>query len=74
MGLRRLIPTPSSDPNDPLNWSNPFKLYITGLACMAVFMADFGSAAATVAIFQMAVDFTGFPPNIAKTAYFFSVS
>jgi MFS family permease len=71
---RRLIPTPSSDPNDPLNWSKPFKLYITALACSAVFMADFGSAASTVAIVQMAIDFTGLPPNISRTALFFSVS
>jgi len=41
---------------------------------MAVFMSDFMAAASTVAIFQMAVDYTGFPPDIPKTAYFFSVS
>jgi hypothetical protein len=36
-----LIPTPSRDPNDPLNWSRAFKIYITVLACAAVFLSNY---------------------------------
>jgi hypothetical protein len=69
-----LIPTPSSDPNDPLNWPHSFKVYIAAVACIAVFLSNFLAAGPTVSIVQIAIDFTGPVPDIPKTAYFFSVS
>lgn len=36
-GNRLLIPSPSNDPNDPLNWSKAQKWWITILVCCAIF-------------------------------------
>ncbi len=70
----RLIPTPSSDPNDPLNWPHWFKVYIAAVACIAVFLSNFLAAGPTVSIVQIAINYTGLPPDVPKTAYLFTVS
>ncbi|KAK0101288.1 hypothetical protein ONS95_006465 [Cadophora gregata] len=76
-----LIPTPSQDPNDPLNWSKPRKYYMAILICLAMFMCNFLAAGPSVAILETALEF--FPPiagpdgisaAIAKTAYFFTTT
>lgn len=39
-----LIPTPSKDPNDPLNWSQPYKHYMAFLVCLAMMVCNFLAA------------------------------
>ena len=39
-----LIPTPSNDPNDPLNWSQPYKKYMAFIVCLAMMMCNFLAA------------------------------
>lgn len=39
-----LIPMPSSDPDDPLNWSRPYKYYVVFLVCLAMTMCNFLAA------------------------------
>lgn len=41
-----LIPTPSDDPDDPLNWSKPRKLMST--ICMIVFVLSIGLASSAL--------------------------
>ena len=54
-GKTVLIPQPSSDPNDPLNW-NPFKKHITLLVITVVaFLPDFGSSMGIVTLLPQAV-------------------
>ncbi|KAI3328911.1 MFS general substrate transporter [Xylariaceae sp. AK1471] len=70
-----LIPTPSNDPNDPLNWSQAYKHYIAAVVCLAMLVCNFLAAGPTIAIVETALDF--FPhegPNqsIARVAYFFT--
>jgi MFS family permease len=72
-----LIPTPSNDPNDPLNWSTAYRWYIAILVCLAMFFCNFLAAGPTVAIVDITIDFEGppgptFPAHIAKVAYFFT--
>lgn len=64
-----LIPTPSDDPNDPLNWSRGFKWYMTCVVCMAVFMSNMTAAGPSIAILQTSATFGTLPP---KTAYVYS--
>lgn len=53
-GKTILFPQPSSDPNDPLNWS-PFKKHLTLLIiAMVAFLSDFGSAMGVVALLPQA--------------------
>ncbi|GAM35792.1 hypothetical protein TCE0_017f04389 [Talaromyces pinophilus] len=73
-----LVPAPSSDPNDPLNWPRWFKLYTAVAVCFAMILCNFLAAGPTLAILQTAQDFfpnwkeTGMSGPIAKTAYFFN--
>lgn len=79
-----LIPTPSSDPNDPLNWSSWTKHTIAILICVAMLWCNFLAAGPTVAIVQTTLDFfpgalptsdpAGFSANIAKVSYFFTTT
>lgn len=76
-----LIPTPSKDPNDPLNWSKAHRVYLAILVCCAMFFCNFLAAGPTVAIVQVTIDFEGVPPTqpafpaaIAKVAYFFTTT
>lgn len=54
-GKTVLIPQPSSDPNDPLNW-NPLRKYVTLLVItVTAFMPDFGSSMGIVTLLPQAV-------------------
>lgn len=53
-GKTVLIPQPSSDPNDPLNW-NPLRKYVTLLVItVTAFMPDFGSSMGIVTLLPQA--------------------
>ncbi|KAJ2907049.1 MFS general substrate transporter [Zalerion maritima] len=79
-----LIPTPSNDPNDPLNWSQPYKYYMAIVVCLAMMMCNFLAAGPSIAIAEAA--FTFFPSSfasgdegainsaISKCAYFFTTT
>ncbi|KAH8597367.1 major facilitator superfamily domain-containing protein [Bisporella sp. PMI_857] len=78
-----LIPRPSQDPNDPLNWSQRKKYYMATIICVAMFMCNFLAAGPTIAIVATAFDFFPAAPKegpaaigaaIAKTAYFFTTT
>lgn len=49
-GHTRLIPQPSDDPNDPLNWSWRKKHTILFVVAMAAFLPDYGSATGAVTL------------------------
>lgn len=54
-GKTVLIPQPSSDPNDPLNWS-PIKKHITlTVISIVAFMPDFGSAMGIITLLPQAM-------------------
>ncbi|KAH7023400.1 major facilitator superfamily domain-containing protein [Ilyonectria destructans] len=75
-----LIPTPSRDPNDPLNWPQWRKYYTAGLVCLAMSMCNFLAGGPSIAI--VATAFSFFPnaatdgtlatSAIPKVAYFFT--
>ncbi|KAJ2994545.1 hypothetical protein NUW58_g1529 [Xylaria curta] len=70
-----LIPKPSNDPNDPLNWSQAYKYYIATVVCLAMLVCNFLAAGPTVAIVETAVEF--FPTDdidlsVSRVAYFFT--
>ncbi|EHK50919.1 hypothetical protein TRIATDRAFT_54316 [Trichoderma atroviride IMI 206040] len=70
-----LIPPPTNDPNDPLNWSKIRRYYIAILACIAMFLCTFLASGPSVALPQMAEEFLGHSGStpaeqIAKAAYF----
>ncbi|KAL2209249.1 MFS general substrate transporter [Sarocladium strictum] len=73
-----LNPTPSDDPNDPLNWSQGFKYYMAAVICLAMFMCNLVSAGPSVAIIETATTFfpdrdkTSLSHAIATVAYGFS--
>ncbi|KAI0482200.1 major facilitator superfamily domain-containing protein [Xylariaceae sp. FL0804] len=72
-----LIPTPTADPNDPLNWSQGYKYYMATIICIAIMMSNFLAAGPTIAIVSTTMDF--FPnsplaPSISKVAYFFTTT
>ncbi|KUJ06858.1 MFS general substrate transporter [Mollisia scopiformis] len=73
-----LVPKPSTDPNDPLNWSQPFKIYVAVVTCFGMLMCTFLAAGPTVALVQIAMDFSGGNPNleaiIPQVAFFFTTS
>ncbi|KAI0017930.1 major facilitator superfamily domain-containing protein [Xylariomycetidae sp. FL0641] len=58
-----LIPTPSSDPNDPLNWPYWYKYYVTGLASWCIFLCTFCTAGPAVVLPDMASSFFGAPAS-----------
>lgn len=78
-----LIPTPSSDPNDPLNWSQAYKYYMAIVICIAMMMCNFLAAGPTIAIVETAFSFYPSAPMggdpaigaaISKVAYFFTTT
>ncbi len=54
-GKTILIPQPSSDPNDPLNWSSVKKHVLLFVITVVAFMPDFGSSIGIVALLPQAV-------------------
>ncbi|GAB7355622.1 hypothetical protein MBLNU459_g6346t1 [Dothideomycetes sp. NU459] len=76
-----LIPTPSKDPNDPLNWSAGYRIYLALLVCLAMFFCNFLAAGPTVDIVNITIDFFGTPPMtpgflpaVSKIAYCFTTT
>lgn len=76
-----LIPTPTDDPNDPLNWSKAYRWYIAVLVCAAMFFCNFLAAGPSIVIVDLTATFFGPPPtnpnfvsDISKTAYFFTTT
>ncbi|KAK4230533.1 major facilitator superfamily domain-containing protein [Podospora fimiseda] len=77
-----LIPTPSSDPNDPLNWSQSYKWYLATVICLAMMVCNFLAAGPSIAMVHITMDFfTGAHPGrnprvfieaVAKVSYFFT--
>ena len=54
-GKTVLIPQPTSDPNDPLNW-NPLRKHVTLLVItVTAFLPDFGSSMGIVTLLPQAV-------------------
>ncbi len=53
-GHTRLIPQPSDDPNDPLNWSWGKKHLILFVISWASFLPDYGSATGAVTLLPQA--------------------
>jgi len=53
-GRTILIPQPSEDPNDPLNWSWFKKHLILIIISATAFLADYGSATGAVALIPQA--------------------
>lgn len=53
-GRTRLIPQPSDDPNDPLNWSTTKKHIILFIIAFASFLPDYGSATGAVTLIPQA--------------------
>lgn len=45
-----LVPQPSNDPNDPLNWSSFKKHLILSIVCFASFLPEYGSATGAVTL------------------------
>ncbi|RKL27785.1 hypothetical protein BFJ72_g12913 [Fusarium proliferatum] len=74
-----LIPTPTNDPNDPLNWSKPYRFYIAVLVSCAIFFSNFLAAGPSVAIVSTTESFFGppgpdFSAQVSKIAYFFTTT
>lgn len=53
-GQTRLIPQPSEDPADPLNWSQRKKTVILFVVAFAALLPDYGSATGAVTLIPQA--------------------
>jgi hypothetical protein len=53
-GHTRLIPQPSDDPNDPLNWSWGQKHLVLFIVSLTAFLPDYGSATGAVTLIAQA--------------------
>ncbi|KAL7927750.1 major facilitator superfamily domain-containing protein [Trichoderma austrokoningii] len=77
-----LVPTPSSDPNDPLNWSKCRKYYVAGVLCLTMAVCNFLAAGPAIAVPATAMGFypdaladgTLITSAIPKVAYFFTTT
>ncbi len=49
-----LIPQPSDDPNDPLNWSQKKKNIVLAVVCACTFLPDYGSVTGAVTLIPQA--------------------
>ncbi|KAL4755708.1 MFS transporter [Aspergillus foveolatus] len=67
-----LIPTPSEDPDDPLNWPTIQKYYLAGLVCVGVFLVNFVAAGPAVALEQITKDLVG--PGESPSEFMASIS
>lgn len=66
-----LLPTPTDDVNDPLNWSRAYKWYMTCVVCLGVFMSNLTTAGPSIAIIQTGMSFKTAPTT---TAYLYSTA
>lgn len=80
-----LVPTPSDDPNDPLNWPQWYKNAVAVLICCAMLMCNFLAAGPSIALIDTALDFfpeaadttvdpDAFDNAIAAVAYYFTTT
>ncbi|KUI54074.1 hypothetical protein VP1G_01427 [Cytospora mali] len=79
-----LVPTPSDDPNDPLNWPQWYKKTIAVIVCLAILWCNFLAAGPTVAIVSTTESFypgstptgdpAGFSAHVSKVSYFFTTT
>lgn len=53
-GRTRLIPQPSDDPKDPLNWSSWTKHIMLFIVALTAFLPDYGSATGAVTLLAQA--------------------
>lgn len=53
-GKTVLIPQPSDDPNDPLNWSQVKKNILLAVVCACTFLPDYGSVTGAVTLISQA--------------------
>ncbi|THV80436.1 MFS general substrate transporter [Aureobasidium pullulans] len=61
---RILFPKPSNDPNDPLNWSKAYKIYLMSLTSTALILSNFMAAGPSIAIVELTIDiFHAYPPS-----------
>ncbi|KEQ72644.1 MFS transporter [Aureobasidium namibiae CBS 147.97] len=61
---RILYPKPSNDPNDPLNWSKAYKIYLMCLTSIALILSNFVAAGPSIAIVELTIDiFHAYPPS-----------
>ncbi|KAI1500062.1 major facilitator superfamily domain-containing protein [Biscogniauxia marginata] len=72
-----LIPTPSNDPNDPLNWPQAYKYYMACVVCIAMLICNFLAAGPSIALMDTTLEF--FPTGdinvaISRVAYFFTTT
>ncbi|KAL8705629.1 MAG: hypothetical protein Q9201_001266 [Fulgogasparrea decipioides] len=74
-GVMVLIPQPSSDPNDPLNWSPIKKHIILTVISIVAFMPDFGSSMVALATAAWCAAATSFESYMAARILngFFSI-
>ena len=63
-GRTILLPQPSSDPNDPLNWSRFEKHLILIIISMTAFLPDYGSATGAVTLLPQAVVWNMTPDHV----------
>ncbi|KAK3386844.1 major facilitator superfamily domain-containing protein [Podospora didyma] len=66
-GHTRLIPQPSDDPNDPLNWTRARKHLILFVISFASFLPDYGSATGAVTLLPQAVEWNMTPDEVNKS-------
>ncbi|KAJ1323885.1 MFS transporter DHA1 family multidrug resistance protein [Microdochium nivale] len=59
-----LIPQPSDDPNDPLNWSPVKKHVVLLVVSFASFLPDYGSAVGAVTLIPQAVQWAMTPDHV----------
>ncbi|QKX60210.1 uncharacterized protein TRUGW13939_07353 [Talaromyces rugulosus] len=58
-GETLLVPQPSTDPNDPLNWSKAFKIYVAFLTCVALTWINFFAGGPGAVLVEIAIDLFG---------------
>lgn len=64
-----LVPQPSNDPNDPLNWPQSKKLTALGITCIgAVLYAAVVSAMLNSAFFEMSIEINTTIPKLVQTS------
>ncbi|KAL8895758.1 MAG: hypothetical protein Q9207_008027, partial [Kuettlingeria erythrocarpa] len=61
-GQTVLIPQPSEDPDDPLNWSQSKKHILLAVVCACTFLPDYGSVTGAITLIPQAAEY-GITPD-----------
>ncbi|KAI4192060.1 MAG: hypothetical protein LQ346_004513, partial [Caloplaca aetnensis] len=61
-GQTVLIPQPSDDPDDPLNWSQTKKHILLAVVCACTFLPDYGSVTGAITLIPQAAEY-GITPD-----------